>query len=61
MFALGFVHEESFIQKYLEETRLYILPYAKQINTDMFRELNDLVNDRESKLCSRLATKKEPS
>lgn len=52
MFALGFVHEEAFIKKYLEETKLYILPYAEQINADMFRELTDLVNDRENKVKS---------
>jgi (p)ppGpp synthase/HD superfamily hydrolase len=56
MFALGFVHEEAFIQKYLEETRLYILPYADHISADMFRELSDLVNDRENKLHCRLET-----
>ncbi len=54
MFALGFVHEEAFIRKYLEETRLYILPYAEQINADMFRELSDLVADRENKLKVRI-------
>jgi (p)ppGpp synthase/HD superfamily hydrolase len=54
MFALGFVHEEAFIRKYLEETKQYILPYAEQINADMFRELTDLVNDRENKLKSNL-------
>ena len=53
MFALGFVHEEAFIDRYLEETRRYILPYAERINADMFRELTDLVNDREEKLKSK--------
>jgi len=56
MFALGFVHEDVFIQKYLEETRLYILPYAERISADMFRELSDLVSDREDKLHYRLET-----
>jgi (p)ppGpp synthase/HD superfamily hydrolase len=53
MISLGFVHEEAFIRRYLEETRKYILPYANQINADMFRELTDLVADRENKLRSR--------
>ncbi len=53
MFALGFVHEDAFIEKYLEETRRYILPFAEQINADMFRELSDLVADRENKLKSK--------
>lgn len=47
IFALGFVHEAEFIKKYLDETTRYILPYAQQINCDMFRELSDLVADRE--------------
>jgi (p)ppGpp synthase/HD superfamily hydrolase len=50
MFALGFVHEEAFIERYLEETRRFILPYAAQVNPDMFRELSDLVEDRQNKL-----------
>jgi GTP pyrophosphokinase len=54
MFALGFVHEEEFVKKYLEETRLYILPYAEHINADMFLELSDLVSNREIKLLSKL-------
>ena len=47
IFALGFVHQADFISNYLDETRKYILPYAQQINSDMFRELSDLVADRE--------------
>ncbi len=50
MISLGFVHEEAFIQKYLQETKLYILPHAEKINADMYRELSDLVADREKKL-----------
>src|SRR5918994_3285452 len=45
--ALGFVHDRAFVQKYLRETREYILPYAEQVNRDMFRELSDLVENRE--------------
>lgn len=47
IFALGFVHQDDFIRNYLDETRKYILPYAQQINSDMFRELSDLVADRD--------------
>jgi hypothetical protein len=54
MFALGFVHEDAFVKQYIEETKRYILPYAEHINADMFRELTDLVNDRQNKLNSRL-------
>jgi GTP pyrophosphokinase len=45
--ALGFVHDRAFVQRYLRETREYILPYAEQVNRDMFRELSDLVENRE--------------
>lgn len=45
--ALGFVHDASFVRHYLDETRAYILPYAEAVNTDMFRELSDLVENRQ--------------
>jgi len=45
--ALGFVHDEKFVRKYLRETREYILPHAEQVSADMFRELSDLVASRE--------------
>ncbi len=47
LYSLGFVTEEDFVRRYLEETKELILPYAKQINADMYRELSDLVADRE--------------
>jgi GTP pyrophosphokinase len=47
IFALGFVHDVSFIRKYLQETKDYILPYAQAVNNDMFIELSDLVESRE--------------
>ncbi len=53
LYALGFVTEESFIKRYLDETKVYILPYAKQVNADMYRELSDLVADRERRLLDR--------
>jgi GTP pyrophosphokinase len=46
LFALGFVHDVAFVRRYLDETREYILPYAEQVNPDMFRELSDLVENR---------------
>jgi GTP pyrophosphokinase len=49
MTSLGFVHDEAFVAKYTAETRDFILPYARQINADMFRELSDLVEDRQQK------------
>ena len=48
--ALGFVHDVAFVKRYLQETRSYILPFAGQINLDMFRELSDLVDNREKML-----------
>jgi GTP pyrophosphokinase len=44
--ALGFVHDATFVKKYVEETRTYILPFAEQVNPDMFKELSDLVVSR---------------
>jgi (p)ppGpp synthase/HD superfamily hydrolase len=48
--ALGYVHEAPFIRRYVEETRAHILPYAQQVNADMFRELSHLLESREQ-LC----------
>ena len=45
--ALGFVHDVTFVTRYLWETRVCILPYAAEVNPDMFRELSDLVENRE--------------
>jgi GTP pyrophosphokinase len=44
--ALGFVHDGAFVRRYLEETRACILPHAREVNPDMFRELTDLVESR---------------
>jgi GTP pyrophosphokinase len=48
--ALGFVHDPAFVRRYLRETRACILPYAEEVNRDMFRELSDLVDNREQLL-----------
>ena len=50
MTSLGFVHDPEFVRRYLEETKAYVLPYARQINEDMYRELTDLVSHREQRL-----------
>jgi GTP pyrophosphokinase len=47
---LGFVHDRSFVQRYLAETRADVLPYAERISPHMYRELTDLLEDREGKL-----------
>ena len=48
--SLGFVHDVAFVKKYLRETKTYILPHAETVNPDMFRELSDLVENREQML-----------
>jgi (p)ppGpp synthase/HD superfamily hydrolase len=48
--ALGFVHDLTFVARYLRQTREFILPYAESVNPDMFRELSDLVASREAML-----------
>jgi len=53
LYSLGFVNEEAFIRRYLAETKEFILPYAKQINPDMYRELSDLIADREQRLLNK--------
>jgi (p)ppGpp synthase/HD superfamily hydrolase len=48
--SLGFVHDVPFVKRYIHETRTWILPFAEQINPDMFRELSDLLENREKML-----------
>jgi GTP pyrophosphokinase len=48
--ALGFVHDVAFVERYCKETRAFILPYAEQVNPNMFRELSDLVDNREESI-----------
>ena len=44
--ALGFVNDQAFVRRYVEQTREHILPYAAAINADMYKELSDLVASR---------------
>ena len=44
--ALGFVHKLDFVKRGIEETELYVLPYAAGVNADMAKELTDLVANR---------------
>jgi GTP pyrophosphokinase len=48
--ALGFVHDTAFVKRYVRETRDHILPHARSVNDDMFRELTHLVESREAML-----------
>ena len=45
--ALGFVHDQAFVRRYIDETKAHILPHAQAVNANMFRELSDLVSNRE--------------
>lgn len=50
--ALGFVHDMTFVRRYLDETKQWVLPFAAAINADMSRELSDLVANREQLLAT---------
>lgn len=50
LFALGFVHDVAFVERYLRETRDYILPHAREVSADMHRELSDLIENRQRML-----------
>jgi GTP pyrophosphokinase len=47
LITLGFVNDLGFVERYLQETRTQLLPYAAAINKDMHRELRDLISSRE--------------
>jgi len=59
--ALGYVTDVAFVRRYLKETRSCILPYAEQVNPNMFRELSDLVESREFWLPILAGNAKPPS
>ncbi len=46
MISLGFVTNPEFIDRYCEETELYIFPIALEVNFDMYQELIQLVISR---------------
>jgi len=50
LIALGFVHDEAFVMRFIKETRDFVLPFAQAINPDMHREIRDLILDREERL-----------
>src|SRR5262249_15825300 len=59
--ALGFVHDTSFVRKYLDETRTHVLPHVERINADMFRELSDLLSSRERGYADRVRVRADSS
>jgi (p)ppGpp synthase/HD superfamily hydrolase len=48
--TLGFVTDRAFVERYLAQTREYILPYSEAVNPNMHRELRDLVDNRAAQL-----------
>jgi (p)ppGpp synthase/HD superfamily hydrolase len=42
--SLGYLNDVAFVKRYLAETRSCILPFAADINHNMFTELSDLVD-----------------
>lgn len=46
MISLGFVTDPAFIERYCEETELYLLPIALEVNFDMYQELIQLIISR---------------
>jgi (p)ppGpp synthase/HD superfamily hydrolase len=46
MISLGFVINPEFISRYTEETVMYILPIAEEVDKAMLEELNSLVDSR---------------
>jgi Guanosine polyphosphate pyrophosphohydrolases/synthetases len=46
MISLGFVTNPEFIERYCEETELYIFPIALEVNFEMYQELIRLVISR---------------
>lgn len=40
------IYTESKVGDYLDETEIYVLPMAKEVNKDMFIELTDLISKR---------------
>jgi GTP pyrophosphokinase len=43
MISLGFVTSPEFIERYCDETEMYVLPIALDIDFDMYTELIDLI------------------
>lgn len=63
MISLGFVTNPEFIERYCDETELYIFPIALEVNFEMYQELIQLVISRRQYLedsgflCRRIDTR----
>lgn len=66
MISLGFVTDPAFIERYCEETELYIFPIALEVNFEMYQELIQLVISRRQYLedsgflCRRIENTSKP-
>ena len=66
MISLGFVTDPEFIDRYCDETELYVFPLALEVNFEMYKELINLVVSRrqylsDSGYLAEAARKKEES
>ncbi|MDR2501345.1 MAG: hypothetical protein LBD37_09775 [Treponema sp.] len=50
MHDMGFVSNEAFIERYCNETEQFVLPMAALVDSDMVRELTDLIKSRREML-----------
>jgi len=50
MIALGFVNNMEFVKRYTDETEIYVVPIAKEVNKFMLEELNSLIESRKKYL-----------
>lgn len=50
MITLGFVNNMDFVNRYTDETTLYIIPIAELVDKSMLKELQDLIASRQKYL-----------
>jgi len=50
MISLGFVNNLEFVERYIKETEKYLLPLAAEVDSNMHRELTDLLASRRNYL-----------
>jgi len=50
MISLGFVNDLEFVDRYIKETKEYVLPIAAEVDCNMLTELTDLVKSRQKYL-----------
>lgn len=46
MISLGYVTDVEFVRRYADETERYVYPIAEQVNSEMYKELCELVKTR---------------